>query len=103
MELVVSLKDLMVRVAGQFQVQVDEALKEWKNHSLIMDSLVHFLKNIVETFGLLFRGTENIISEPCIPILVQVFNEQVKLFVESGLRFGVKLDFVTLNLFQGLT
>src|SRR5690606_15248159 len=76
MELMVSLKNLMVRVAGQFQVVVDETLKKWKNHGLVVDSLIHFFKNIVETLGLLFRGAKNIICETCIPIIVQVFKDR---------------------------
>ena len=80
----------------------NETLVQRKNHRLVVYGLVHFLKNIVETFGLLLGGAENIIGVPCFPILVQVFDQQVELFIKSRLGFGVELYFAALNLIRGL-
>ena len=89
----VAFKDLVIGVTGQFKITVRESLVNGEDHGLIvLHLLLGIFEDIVEAVGLLLGTAKDEVSNAFLGIGVELFDQQVELLVERGLRLGVKDD-----------
>ena len=84
----VAFKNLMVRVTGNLVFLVDKSLVQRQNYRIVLFtdilriSLIQSFENIMKSFGLGVIGTKQIIFVAVKMVLIQIIQQQIKLFVE---------------------
>ena len=89
----------MIGITHPFLICINKTAIQRKYHRFILRNLLlNIIKNIVEPIGLRFATAKNIVGVAFGSLFVEVFNKELKLFIESRLWLRMESDAV----FDGL-
>jgi hypothetical protein len=84
-----SFEDLVVGIAGNFQIGVEEAFMDGAGNGVEFYIGVEVFEDGVETINLFGIIGKEVVGDTLSGILLKIVDEEIELFVESGLRLGV--------------
>ena len=90
MEFLVTFKNLVISITGDFDVLIDKSFMEWQLNSFELCRMLGTFHDVIEPFGLLLVVTANVIHIALISQGVQIVKQQIEVLVKSWLGFGQK-------------